>query len=357
MAKPPKDIDSVSDISANAVDALVSPKEPEQNKKALTQTEFNFETVSYHGNGELGDVDGITLDPDRETMWASTEQMSKLFGRKPNTITEHVRNIFKEGELDEATVAQKFRVTAKGGESYMVLHYNLDVVLSVGYRVSSRQATKFRQWATNTLKKYILQGYAINERRLEEDPRALKRLAAEVRTLRTKEKNIYQAVRDCFKLSSVDYDSKSQKRHSFYAKLQDKFTYAITGETAAQIVLSRADGMKDFMGLTSTKSGRPTKQDATVGKNYLDSEELYALHILCEQFLLFAESKAIRGQALTMKEMDEKFDQLLEVQGYPVFSEYGAYLKDAALAHAERELEVYRQRMRLEGKTLKGEKS
>lgn len=226
--------------------------------------------------------------------------------------------------------------------------------MSVGYRVSSRQATKFRQWATGILKSYILQGYAINERRMEDDPSALKRLAADVRTLRTKEKNIYEAVRECFKISSSDYDAKSKQTRSFYAKLQDKFTYAITGETAAEIVLKRADGMSEFMGLTATSAGRPTKKDAVVGKNYLNSEELYSLHLLCEQFLLFAESRAIRGQEITMTEMDTKFDQLLEVQGYPVFSEYGRYLKPESIEHAVRELEVYRQRVRIEGKNMDG---
>lgn len=357
MPKKDETIEPIPDNFANVVDTIVNPPQPEKEPQPVsTQTEMNFAQVSFQGDTELGAVEGLTFDPDRETIWGNTEQMAKLFGRSPKTINEHLRNIFKEGELDEASVARKFRITAEDGKNYSVLHYNLDVILSVGYRVSSRQATKFRQWATDTLKKYILQGYAIDERRLEEDPHALKRLAAEVRALRTKEKNIYQAVRDCFKISSSDYDSSSPHTRSFYAKLQDKFTYAITGETSCQLVLNRADGMKEFMGLTSTKAGRPTKADATVGKNYLNSDELYALHILCEQFLLFAESRAIRGQPLTMKEMDEKFDQLLEVQGYPVFSQYGEYLKHAAVAHAERELEVYRQRMRIEGKTLDGTK-
>ena len=175
-------------------------------------------------------------------------------------------------------------------------------------------------------------------------------------TLRTKEKNIYQAVRDCFMISSSDYDAKAPQTRSFYSKLQDKFLYAITGQTASQVVINRADGLKDFMGLTSTKSGRPTKSDATVGKNYLDPDELYALHLLCEQFLLFAESKAIRGHVLTMKELDEKFDELLKVQGYDVFSEYRSYLKDAAMKHAEQELDRYRHRMKLEGRNVDGRK-
>jgi len=254
-------------------------------EKKGVQGELHLEVVSFKGDGELGAVDALTLDPDRETMWASTEQMATLFGRSSKSINEHLRDIFKEGELDEASVARKLDITTSDGKTFKTLHYNLDVVLSVGYRVSSRQATKFRQWATEILKKYILQGYAIDERRLEDDPNALKRLAAEVRALRTKEKNIYQAVRDCFKISSSDYDAQSQQTRSFYAKLQDKFTYAITGKTSAQIVLGRADGRKDYMGLTATSSGRPTKKDEVEGKNYLKSDEHYALHIHCEQFL------------------------------------------------------------------------
>lgn len=329
-------------------------KDKDENSSTPAQGELNFEKVVYVGDKDTGEIEGLTLDPDHDTVWASTEQMAKLFGRKSNTITEHLRNIFREGELDEATCARKFRVVIEDGRNYQVLHYNLDVILSVGYRVSSKQATQFRKWATDILKKYMLQGYAIDERRMENDPSSLKSLAAEVRALRTKEKNIYQAVRDCFKISSSDYSASSKHSRSFYAKLQDKFTFAITGATASEIVLERADGMKDFMGLTSTSSGRPTKKDATVGKNYLDPEELYSLHILCEQFLLFAESRAIRGQEITMQEMDDKFDQLLEVQGYPVFSTYGTYLKPASKKHAERELEVYRQRVRIEGKNMDG---
>ena len=320
------------------------------------QREFSLEVVAFAGDAELGRVDNLTLDPERDTIWANNQQMADLFGRSTKTINEHLRNIFRDGELDEATVSRKFRVTASDGKSYSILHYNLDVILSVGYRVSSRQATRFRQWATEILKRYILQGYALDERRLDDDPGALRRLAADVRTLRTKEKNIYQAVRECFKISSTDYQASAKEAHSFYAKLQDKFTFAITNQTSSQVILERADGLKEFMGLTSTKGGRPTKADATVGKNYLDPDELYALHLLCEQFLLFAESKAIRGHELTMAEMSAKFDQLLAVQGYPVFSEYGDFLKSAAISHAEHELDVYRHRMQLEGRNVDGRK-
>ena len=326
------------------------------NTKDEKQGELGFEIVSFYGDADLGPVENLTLDTDRDTIWASIEQMSELFGRKPSTITEHVQNIFRAGELDEPSTIRKFRKVAKNGKNYSILHYNLDVILSVGYRVSSRQATKFRQWATDVLKRYILQGYALDERRLDDDPDALRRLAADVRTLRTKEKNIYQAVRECFKITSSDYDQNSTETRSFYAKLQDKFTLAITGQTSSQVVLDRADGLNEFMGLTSTKSGRPTKSDAVVGKNYLSPDELYTLHILCEQFLLFAESKAIRGHPLTMKELATKFDQLLVFHGYPIFTQYRSYLKTTAIEHAERELSVYRFRMRSQGQNMDGEK-
>ena len=180
------------------------------------QGELSFETVSFSGDADLGPVENLTLDTDRDTIWASIEQMSKLFGKSPKTINEHLRNIFRDGELDEATSSRKFQIDVKGGRRYRVLHYNLDVILSVGYRVSSRQATKFRQWATDVLKRYILQGYALDERRLDEDPDALRRLAADVRTLRTKERNIYQAVRECFKISSSDYKSECQRKRDLF---------------------------------------------------------------------------------------------------------------------------------------------
>lgn len=313
----------------------------------------SFDLVHFDGSDDWGSVD-LGLDPAHETMWANIEQMAQLFGKSPKTINDHVRNIFREGELDEATCLRKFRIDVGDGRNYKVLHYNLDVIISVGYRVSSRQATKFRQWATSILKAYITEGYALNESRLADDPNSLRQLAADIRRLRSNEKNIYQSVRDCFQIASVDYNSSSQTTRSFYAKLQDKFTYAITGATSAEIVLDRADGMKDFMGLMSTKSGRPTKQDAKVGKNYLNSDELYALHILCEQFLLYAESRAIAGQELTMGQLNQKFDQLLEVQGYPIFKEYKEYLAGKAKTHAEREFEVYRQRMRINNRNLSG---
>lgn len=325
-----------------------SVKKPTSKPEQLT-----FDLVRFDGDEELGRVD-LGVDMMHDTIWANIEQMSQLFGRNTKSVSEILRSIFREGELDEASVTKKIKVASSKEEGFSILHYNLDVILSVGYRINSRQATKFRQWATKTLRAYIYEGYVLNEQRLGSDASALNNLAADVRRLRTEEKNIYQSVRDCFALCAADYDSNSKITRSFYSKLQDKFLYAITEKTASEIVIERADGMKDYMGLRCTKSGRPTKRDAKIGKNYLEGNELYALHILCEQFLLFAESRAIAGKQLTMSLMDQKFDQLLDVQGYPVFREYKEFLAKRARLHAEREFEVYRQRMRLLGKNLDG---
>lgn len=287
----------------------------------------------------------FTLDPSNETVWATQQQIADTFGVASNTVTEHLKNIFREGELDEQSVARKFRARGKDGKEYNILHYNLEAVLSVGYRVSSKRATAFRQWATRTLKDYIVQGFAINEQRLRDDPHALRELAVKVRALRADEKNIYRAVRDVFAFGSTDYDASSGEAKAFFARLQDKFTYAITGQESAEILLDRANHLLDNMGLQTMASGRPSMADVITAKNYLDGDELYALHILCEQFLLFVESRALRGQAMTMRELAAKFDDLLRVQGHPVFMEYKIYLAQKAKNHAIGELELYRQRV------------
>lgn len=286
----------------------------------------------------------FSLDPSNETVWATQQQIADAFGISTNTVGEHLKNIFRDGELDENSVARKFRATGKDGKVYNYLHYSLDAILSVGYRVSSKRATAFRQWATQTLKQYITQGFALDEQRLRDDPHALRELAARVRALRADEQNIYQGVRDVFAFGSVDYDKNSPLVRSFYARLQDKFLYAVTGQTAAEIKLDRADHKKPAMGLMSMKGDVPDRADVDIGKNYLDKDELYSLHILCEQFLLFVESKAIRGQQMTMSELSIKFDELLRFQGHSVFSEYKEYLVQKAKSHAQREFDLWRER-------------
>lgn len=286
----------------------------------------------------------FTLDPSNETVWATQQQVAEAFGIDRTVVGRHLRNIFAEGELDEKAVSAKFARTASDGKSYETQRYNLEAILSVGYRVSSKRATAFRQWATRTLKDYIVQGFALDEQRLKDDPQALRELAARVRALRADEKNVYQGVRDVFAFGSLDYNKDDPIVRSFYARLQDKFLHAVTGKTAAEIRLDRADHLKPAMGLTDMKGEYPTRSDVGTGKNYLDENELYALHILCEQFLLFVESKAIRGQQMTMAELSAKFDDLLRFQGHSVFSQYSDYLKPKADAHAQREYDAWSER-------------
>lgn len=305
-----------------------------------TPAQGELELIHYEA---LGCASDFKLDPSNETVWATQQQIASTFGISASTVRGHLTNIFKEGELDEKAVARNFRATGQDGKVYRHIEYSLDAILSVGYRVSSKRATAFRRWATQTLKDYIVQGYALDEARLRDDPKALRDLAAKVRTLRAGEVQIYQAVREAFKIGSADYDKDSQHTRSFYAKLQDKFLFAITGKTASQIILERADGKLPNMGLTSLGNKNVVLTDTKIGKNYLDGDEIYALHILCEQFLLFIESRALRGEALTMAEMSRKFDELIVVQGHPVFREYRDYLKERAMAHAEREFIAYKE--------------
>ena len=287
----------------------------------------------------------FTLDPSNETVWATQAQIAAAFGIAENTVTGHLKTIFREGELDENSVARKFRARAKDGKLYNILHYSLDAILSVGYRVSSKRATAFRQWATRTLKDYIVQGFAINEARLKDDPHALRELAAKVRALRSDEINVYKTVRDVFAFASSNYSKDAPDVGLFFAKLQDKFTYAVTGQLSSQILLERANHLLRDVGLTSMSGSRPSHADVQKAKNYLDKDELYQLHLLCEQFLLFVETAALRGRHLTMQELSLKFDEMLRLIGVPVFTEYRDALADRARRHAIKELELYQDKM------------
>lgn len=324
--------------------AQVEPGQLGQQKRQADMEPKQGELELVHYQTPVCSAD-FTLDPSNETLWATQQQIADAFAISTSTVRGHLTNIFNEGELDESSVARQFRATGSDGKLYRHLQYSLDAVLSVGYRVSSKRATAFRRWATQTLRDYIVQGFALDEQRLRDDPNALRELAAKVRALRSDEKNIYRAVRDVFAFASTDYEASSQEAKTFFSRLQDKFTFAITGQESAEILLERADHNLYNMGLQTMTSQRPSVGDAIVAKNYLDGDELYALHILCEQFLLFVESRSLRGQELTMVEMSSKFDELIKVQGHPVFINYKSYIAQKAKNHALKELELYRDRI------------
>jgi len=252
---------------------------------------------------------------------------------------------------EEKATTEEFSVVRREGGRFVertIKHYNLDAILSVGYRVNAKNAIAFRQWATQTLKTYLEQGYVINEKALRESPEKLNKLAAAVRALRSEEKQVYAKVRECFKICSSDYDPNSKTVRSFYALLQDKFHHAVTGMTSTKLILDRADHKAESMGMQTIRGDFPTLEEAKTGKNYLNSDELYRLHLLSEQFMLYAESTALTKKEMTMSSLHEKLDQLLVFNDYPVFSGYEDFIKDEALSHARQELGLFKKRKKIE---------
>ncbi|SEN71633.1 RhuM family protein [Nitrosomonas marina] len=307
----------------------------------------NINSIIYSEDG----VDDIKVIIDDDTIWATQKNISDIFSVAKNTVGEHLSNIYKEGELNRDSTTRKFRVVQIEGDREVlrnIEHHNLDAIISVGYRVNSQKATKFRIWATGIIKQYIRDGYVINEAVLRDDPKRLNELAAKIRELRASEKNVFAQVKDCFKLSASDYEPTSDEVRSFYSLLQDKFHHAITKMTASKLIKDRADATEDNMGLISFKELLPTKQEAKTGKNYLTEDELYRMYLLSEQFLLFAESSALMGKQLTMKQLHDQLDNLLKLNGYPVFEGYMDYIRDEAMKHAESEYETFIELKKLE---------
>jgi hypothetical protein len=307
----------------------------------------NLNSIIYSEDG-FGDAKVIIDD---DTIWATQKIISDIFSVSKNNIGEHLLKIYEEGELNRDSTTRNFRVVQnEGGRkvSRDIDHYNLDAIISVGYRVNSQKATKFRIWATGIIKQYIRDGYVINEAVLRDDPKRLSDLAAKIRELRATEKNVFAQVKDCFKLSASNYEPTSDEVRSFYSLLQDKFHHAITKMTASKLVKDRADASEDNMGLISFKDLMPTKQEAKTGKNYLTEDEMYRMYLLSEQFLLFAESSALMGKQLTMKQLHNQLDNLLKLNGYPVFDGYIDYIRDEAMKHAESEYETFVELKKLE---------
>lgn len=296
--------------------------------------------ILYSSNGD--DVE-ITLKD--ENVWATQKSMSEIFDTDRSVITKHLGNIFSENELQEISNVQKMHIA---NSSKPVKFYSLDVIISVGYRVNSKKATQFRVWSNSIIKQYIKDGYVINEELLRSDPKKLNELASKLRELRANEKNIYSSVRECFKLASSDYEPSSKEVKKFYSLLQDKFHHAITRMTSSKLVLERANHADENMGVQSFKSSIPTKKEITTGKNYLNEVEIYRMHLLSEQFLLYAESTALSNRKMTMKSLHEQLDNLLRLNGYPVFDGYIDYLKDRAIKHAENEYKAFIEIKKLE---------
>lgn len=283
-----------------------------------------------------------------ESFWLTQKAMGELFDVASNTITYHLQEIFKSCELDANSVTRIFRVTASDGKKYNTKFYNLDAIISVGYRVNSMKATKFRQWATSTLKEYMLKGFVLNDDMLKNGPKFgkdyFKELLERVRSIRASERRIWQQVTDIFAECSIDYDRSSPTAYYFYALVQNKFHYAITGQTAAEIIYSKADHTKDHMGLTTWKNapdGRVLKSDVTIAKNYLDEKQIRQLERAVSGYFDYIEDLIERENTFTMEEFAQSINEFLAFRRYDILPDNGKISSKSAKEKAEQEYKEF----------------
>ena len=302
--------------------------------------------ILYKLPDEEGVIQVVVKD---ETIWATQKAMASLFGVDKSGISRHIANIFKDGELkQEATVAKIATVVNRGirGEvEEQIDFYNLDMIISVGYRVNSAKATKFRIWATGVLKEYIKKGFALDDNRLKNlgGGGYWKELIERIRDIRSSEKVFYRQVLDIY-ATSIDYNPKADISIEFFKRVQNKIHYAVHGQTAAEVIVSRADAEKEFMGLTTFEGDRPHLKDAVIAKNYLDEKELRAMGQIVSGYLDFAERQAERQQAMTMKDWAAHLDNILTMSGEKLLQGAGKVSHQQAIDHATNEYKKYQQR-------------
>lgn len=290
----------------------------------------------------------IEVRYEEESIWLTQKLMTELFDVDKRTISEHIQNIFSSNELDEKAVVRNFRTTAADGKNYNTKFYNLDVIISVGYRVNSVRATQFRQWATHVLREFAVKGYVLDKKRLEngaflgED--YFERLLDEIREIRLSERRFYQKITDIYS-TSVDYNKDAPTTRTFFAKVQNKLHYAIHGYTAAELIKNRADSTKPHMGLTTWEAapaGKIIKPDVSIAKNYLTADELDSLGRIVNAYLDLAEDRAKRKIPMTMEDWTVRLDKFLEFTERDILPNAGNISADLAKTHAESEFAKYR---------------
>lgn len=289
-----------------------------------------------------------------ETVWTTQKGMAEIFGVDVRTINEHLQNIFNSNELTKDPTIRKIRIVRQEGKRQVnreLEFYNLDAIISVGYRVNSLQATQFRIWASSILKEYLIKGFTLNDERLKHGSQLFGKdyfdeLIERIREIRASERRFYQKITDLYAEASIDYDKKSPITQEFYASIQNKFHYAIHGKTASELIKERADSSKPNMGLTSWKNekkgGKILKKDVATAKNYLMEEEIQEMNRLVSQYLDFAENMARRKQVLTMQEWAERLDDFLKFNEYKILSGSGNVSAVTAKKIAESEFEIFR---------------
>ncbi|MEY8463305.1 virulence RhuM family protein [Streptococcus merionis] len=287
-----------------------------------------------------------------ETIWASQKEMARLFDVGVPAISKHLKNIFDEGELEEeATISKMETVQIEGSRevSRQVDYYNLDAIISVGYRVNSQKATRFRQWATSVLREYMIKGFAMDDQRLKQGENLLEKdyfreLLERVRSIRASERRIWLQITDIFAEISIDYDPKSTLTNNFYADVQNKFHYAITGQTAAEIIYTKADHTKENMGLTTWKhspDGRILQADTQIAKNYLTADEIRSLERSISSYFDYLERQIEQGRTQTMAQLAESIDRFLTFQEYDILEGHGKVTTQAAKDKAKAEYKLF----------------
>ena len=309
-------------------------------------------------NNDKGEIliykteDGITeidVRLEDETVWLTQQQLADLYQSSKSNVSEHIKHIFEDEELDESLTVRKFRTVKKEGDrevERMLTYYNLDMILSIGYRIRSKIATKFRQWATERLKEYMVKGFTMDDRRLKEMGGGgyFQELLERIRDIRASEKVFYRQVLEIY-ATSIDYDPSANISIEFFKKVQNKIHYAIHGNTAAEVIYRRADAEKEFMGLTTFDGEQPTLREAKIAKNYLSTKELRAMGQLVSGYLDFAERQAEREIPMTMEDWAKHLDNILTMSGEKLLEGAGSVSHDDAMKKAEREYKRYKNRV------------
>ncbi|MBR0036986.1 MAG: virulence RhuM family protein [Bacteroidales bacterium] len=283
-----------------------------------------------------------------EDLWLTQAQLVEIYQSSKSNVSEHLTNIFADKELEYDAVVRKFRTTAADGKNYQVLHYNLDVVIALGYRVQSAVAVRYRRWATRILHEYIQKGFALNDERLKQGGnRYFKELLQRIRDIRSSERNFYQQVTDIY-ATSTDYDPRAKMTKLFFATVQNKMHYAVHEHTAAELIYERVDNEKPFVGMTNFKGNYVTRDDVKIAKNYLTEIELQRLNLLTSQFLDYAEFQALEQNPMTMADWIQALDDQILRLRKDILTGNGTISHQEAIEKAEREFEIYREReMRL----------
>lgn len=302
--------------------------------------------ILYNLPEKEGKVQVIIRD---ETLWCTQKAMAQLFGVDRTVVSKHLRNIFESSELQQDSVCANFAHTAEDGKIYNTQFYNLDAVISVGYRVNSLQATRFRQWTTKILNEYIKKGFVLNDDRLKQGETVFgqdyfQELLERIRSIRASERRIWQKITDIYAECSIDYDKDSPTTHDFYAMIQNRFHYAITGQTVAEIVYHNADHAKEHMGLTTWKNspnGRILKSDVTVAKNYLPEKKIKELELAVSAFFEYIENLIRRRNTFNMEQFSESVAKFLSFMDYQILPDKGRISAVQAKAKAEQEYDIF----------------